>query len=116
MACTRSANVSGLGSDLDIALAKLSSPALAERGLPIYMYVALLQLPKEAYLYNWFTRDGATFSIMVSALNIALTRRIFICQVQMDKTTTDAEKKKLLAFRESAPCFQRFNVQRLWSY
>jgi hypothetical protein len=42
MACTRSANVSGLGSDLDIALAKLTSPALAEQGLPVYMYVALL--------------------------------------------------------------------------
>jgi hypothetical protein len=63
-------------------------------------------LPKEASLHNWFARDGATFSIMVSALNIALTRRIFICQVQMDMTTTDAEKQKLLAFRESGPVFK----------
>ena len=43
---------------------------------------------------------------MVSALNIALTRRIFICQVQMDMTTTDAEKQKLLAFRESGSVFK----------
>ncbi|KDR74296.1 hypothetical protein GALMADRAFT_250083 [Galerina marginata CBS 339.88] len=72
-------NMFQIGSDLDIALAKLSSPALAERGLPVYM-------------------DGATFSIMISALSIALVRRIFTCQIQMDPKTTDAEKQKLLAF------------------